>query len=368
MKNIFYFSHINKIGGIETFFYQLAKKYKDWDLTVYYRTGDPIQLERLKQFVRVKQYKNEIIECDKAFFNFNTDIINNVKAKEYNLVLHGDYKAMVEMGQLSKKELPLHPKINNYYGVSQLVCDTFHSLTGKKVSLVYNPFEVEKPKKILHLISATRLTAEKGKKRMIKLANALDAAEIPYEWIIYTNDTKAIDNPNIVYRKPRLDIVPYIADADYLVQLSDNEGYCYSVVEALSVGTPVIVTDLPVFREIGVNKTNSFVLPMDMSSIPVNDIYNAHLNFTYTPKKDNWDTIFEPGPSTYQEEKETLYTVEALRVYQEKSIKDSELNRIPQRGEQWETSKERLDILLGDNRYKQPMVKLVGTRKRNESI
>ena len=25
MKNIFYFNHINKIGGIETFFYQLAQ-------------------------------------------------------------------------------------------------------------------------------------------------------------------------------------------------------------------------------------------------------------------------------------------------------------------------------------------------------
>lgn len=368
MKNIFYFSYINKIGGIETFFYQLAKKYKDWDLTVYYRSGDPVQIERLKQFVRVKQYKNEIIECEKAFFNFNTDIIDNVKAKEYNLVLHGDYKAMVEMKQLSMKDLPLHPKINNYYGVSQLVCDTFHELTGKKVSLVYNPFEIEQPKKILHLISATRLTKEKGKKRIIKLAEALDNANIPYEWVIYTNDTAAIKNPNIIYRTPRLDITPYIADADYLVQLSDNEGYCYSVVEALSVGTPVIVTDLPVFKEIGVNETNSIKLSLEMDNIPINEIYNKEFNFKYTPKKDNWNTIFEPGPSTYQEELNTAYRVEALKTYQEENIKDSELNRIPNRGEQWETSKERLDILLGDNKYRKPMVKLVGTRKKNESI
>lgn len=368
MKNIFYFSHINKIGGIETFFYQLAKRYKDWDLTVYYRTGDPVQIARLKQFIRVKKYKGETIECDKAFFNFNTDIIDNVKAKEYNLVLHGDYKAMVEMKQLTMKDLPLHPKINNYYGVSQLVCDTFHELTGKKATLVYNPFEIEPPKRILHLISATRLSREKGKARMIKLAEALDAAHIPYEWIIYTNDTQAIDNPNIVYRKPRLDIVSYIADADFLVQLSDNEGYCYSVVEALSVGTPVIVTDLPVLKEIGINENNSVVLPFDMSNIPIDDIYNKKFNFTYTPKKDTWDQIFEPGESTYQKELQTLYKVEALRFYQEENIKDTELNRIPKRGEQWETSKERLDVLLGDNKYHKPMVKFIGTRKKDESI
>lgn len=27
IKNIFYFSHINVIGGVENFFYELAKKY-----------------------------------------------------------------------------------------------------------------------------------------------------------------------------------------------------------------------------------------------------------------------------------------------------------------------------------------------------
>ena len=33
MKNAFYFQHINTIGGVETFFYELAKKYypKLWD-------------------------------------------------------------------------------------------------------------------------------------------------------------------------------------------------------------------------------------------------------------------------------------------------------------------------------------------------
>ena len=51
MKNIFYFRLLNKIGGIETFFYNLAKKYNDWDITIYYQTGDINQIKRLKKSV-----------------------------------------------------------------------------------------------------------------------------------------------------------------------------------------------------------------------------------------------------------------------------------------------------------------------------
>lgn len=63
----------------------------------------------------------------------------------------------------------------------------------------------------------------------------LNAAGIPYLWTIFTNDFRAIKNDNIIYMQPRLDIIDYIANADYLVQLSDCEAYCYSVVESLTV-------------------------------------------------------------------------------------------------------------------------------------
>ena len=63
----------------------------------------------------------------------------------------------------------------------------------------------------------------------------LNAAGIPYLWTIFTNDFRVIKNDNIIYMQPRLDIIDYIANADYLVQLSDCEAYCYSVVESLTV-------------------------------------------------------------------------------------------------------------------------------------
>lgn len=130
--------------------------------------------------------------------------------------------------------MPLvNPKITKYVGVSEQVCKSFKELTGQDIELIYNPIELDKPKKILKLISATRLTIEKGKDRMIKLGNLLNEAGIPYIWLIFTNDTNAINNPNIIYMKPRLDITNYMQEADFLVQLSDCEAYCYSVIESL---------------------------------------------------------------------------------------------------------------------------------------
>lgn len=306
MKNCFYFRHINAIGGIESFFYYLAKKYKDWDITIYYVTGSAEQINRLKKYVRVKRYNGEKIKCDRMFFNFNLDIIDNVEAKEYIQIAHGDYKAM-------DVKPNTHPKITKYLGVSKQVCDTYEEVTGYKTELIYNPIELEKPKKILNLISATRLTKEKGKDRMVKLAQMLDNAKIPYIWTIFTDDVKVIDNPNIAYMKPRLDITNYIANADYLVQLSDNEGYCYSVVESLCVGTPVIVTECPVFKELGIgNGKNGFVVNFDMSNVPVEEIYKGVPKFTYKPKESNWEKFLAKGKSTYEEEKNAPVKVRAL--------------------------------------------------------
>ena len=337
-KNIYYFYYINAIGGIETFYYYLAKKYYDKDLVIVYNHGDKKQLERLSKYFRCIKFNNQHFECEKAFFNFNTNIIDNVTAKEYILIIHGDYKAMVEQGQLSKANLPLHPKINKYVGVSKIACDSFYKLTGKKCELCYNPVMIDKPKRLLHLISATRLTKEKGKNRIIKMIELLNKNNIPYEWTIFTDDTNAIKDPHIKYMKPTLDIINYINDSDYLVQLSDNEGYCYSIVEALCCGVPVICTPCPVFKEIGlVDKKNCFYCDFNMDNVPIKEIYETKLQFDYTPKEDNWGSLLEDGPSQYQKDLQYKYLVRATNKYSALNCLDIELKRIPKVGDTWYT-------------------------------
>ena len=216
LKNVLYFYNINEIGGVESFFYYLAKTYINYDLTVYYKYGNEAQIERLRKYCRVRQYNGEKIVCEKAFLNYAVDIIDNIEAKEYIQIIHNNYR-------LSKQNPRFSSKITKFVGVSQYVCDEFKAYTGKDCEFVGIPINIDKPKKPLILISATRLTEEKGKDRMKLLGEELNKSGIPYIWYVFTNSTDAINNPNIIYMKPRLNIMDFISISDYLVQLSDHE-------------------------------------------------------------------------------------------------------------------------------------------------
>jgi glycosyltransferase involved in cell wall biosynthesis len=336
LKNVFFFNYINDIGGVESFFYYLAKKYKDNDITVYYLDGVRSQIQRLKKYTRVVKYQGGIIRSERAFFNYNIEaFIDKVEAKEICQIIHCDY------GETNLKP-HTHPKITRYIAVSEQVKKAFELKTGLKAEVCYNPLALDRKQKVLRLISATRLTPEKGKDRMAKFASLLDEAGVKYIWTVFTNDTNAIDNPSICYLKPRNDIINFIANADYLVQLSDTEAYCYSVVEALKVGTPVIVSDRPVFKEIGLNKDNSFILDMDLNNVPVKAIAKGLKPFKYTPPADRWGEILVKGRGTYQEELKTYTTIRILID----NFRDLERDYKPAKGEEYQVTVARANELV----------------------
>lgn len=359
--NIFYFDRLNKIGGVETFFYEIAKKFCDNDITVFYTYGDLKQIQRLKKLIRVVKYTGQKIKCKKAFFNYNLRPIENIQAERYYEIIHANYK---DLGINPN----VHPKIDEYIGVSQSVCDAFTELTGLPCTLCYNPITIEKPKKVLYLISATRLTREKGKDRILKLAKALDDAGIPYIWTIFTNDTKEIKHPRIIFMEPQLNIRDYIAKSDYTVQLSNTEAYCYTMIESLLLNVPVIVTPWACLKELNITNEYGFILPFDMSNIPVKEIYNKEFDFKYNLKPDIWDKIIEPSKSTYKEELNSKYLVEALKTYQDRNFKDAELGIIPSPGSKWTVTKERLDLLLGENENQEAYVKLIKRISSDEEV
>ena len=357
--NVFYFNKINSIGGVETFFFEVAKKYCDNDIVVLYSTGNRDQINRLKQYVRVKQYNGGKIKCKKAFFNYSLGPIDNIVADRYYEIIHANYKQM--------KLLPnVDSRIDEYIGVSQSVCDAFTELTGLPCTLCYNPITIEKPKKVLRLISATRLTKEKGKDRILKLAKALDDAGIPFLWTVFTNDVDAIDHPRIIFMQPELNIRNFIADADYTVQLSDTEAYCYTMIESLLLKTPVIVTKWNCLEELKIDEKVGFILPLDMQNIPVKEIYEKKFDINYAPPKDVWGDIIEKSESTYLEERKYLYEVEALDTYEKFHFVDSQLGEVPKAGKTWLVEKGRLDILLGDNNLHTTFVKLLKKIKKEE--
>lgn len=285
MKNVFYFKLINSIGGVESWLYYLSKLYKN--MVVYYKEGDPKQIERLSRNVEVHRYNGGTIKCENFFCMYNPDIINNVEAKEYINIIHSDYKEV-------RITPVVHEKFTKTIAVSQRVADSYKELTGIDCEVIYNPVALDEPKPLLKLISATRLTREKGKDRMALLGSILNRYGIQYQWLVFTNDTKVIDNENIVYMSPRLDITSYIADSDFLVQLSDCEAYCYSVVESLMLGKPVIITDLPVYKEIGIDETMSIKLPLDFKDFPIKRLEELKgKKIKYTPPKSEWDRYLD---------------------------------------------------------------------------
>jgi glycosyltransferase involved in cell wall biosynthesis len=315
IRNVFYFKTISYIGGCESWFWYLSKKYKN--MIIYYKEGHPDQIKRLAKNVEVRKYKeNEIIKCDNFFCCYNPDILDNVEAKMYAHIIHCDYKAV------SFRPI-MNPKFNKYIAVSKLAGESFKELTGVDYELLYNPVAIDVPKVEkyndgkLHLISATRLTKEKGLKRMQKLAKILDKSGIEYEWLVYTNRHREGIGRNVVYKEPKMDIIEDIAKADALVQLSDCESFCYSVVESLMVGTKVICTDLPVFKELGVEHgKNAVICSMDMTNVDV-DLIKKDMKFTYKPPKSEWNKYLDNNSNYDPEEKRKVRLKKNIYLIQE---------------------------------------------------
>lgn len=345
--NAYYFAYLNEIGGIESHLYYVAKKYGKYDINVFYRYGDSKQIERLNRYVKTIQLnRTDEIECEKLFVCFTKDVLEQAKANKTYLVLHGDYKDMVERNQLQKHDLPIDERIDEYLGVSQLVCDSWYEITGIKAINIYEPVVVDESEKPLLLLSATRLAKEKGWSRMVKLAKELDKNNIKYLWTIFTDSPQEPVSKNMVFVKPRLDITEFMKVYDAYIQLSDNEGFCLSIVEALTQNIPVICTDLPVIKELGLNNKNSIVLDFDMKDIPIERIKNIRkLRFNYKAPDDKWDLVLSHKKSKHKKKGAKKMKIKALRdyfdTYEKKDVSVEDV---------YETTEERANFIV-TNQY-----------------
>ncbi len=306
------------------------------------------QIQRLVKNIRCIKYNGEKIECNTIFYCYDQSIVKQVKAKEQILTIHADYKK-----QGLKIVIP--KEITKIYAVSELARQSFEEThkdqldkLGLKIKVLYNPLALDEPKKVLKLVSATRLTKEKGLLRMQQLAQRLNERGIQFYWLVFTNERLVSDIPNFVYMKPTLDIMGYIKDADYLVQLSDTEGFAYVIIESLVLGTPVLVTDFPVIEEMGIKDgTNGYVFKMDMSNIDnkIDKIVSSDLKgFDYIPKhsEEEWDKLLgEKVTPRYKYDKEK----EIMRIKIERPFFDTELKRQVARGDEYDITAKRLEVL-----------------------
>lgn len=312
MTNVFYFKKISSVGGCESWLFYLSTLYPN--IVIYYQEADGEQIKRLAKNVEVHKYTKPI-KCDRFFCSYGYDI--EVEAKEYYHVVH--YDAM------SVNFTPLQNDNFKYIGVSKLACESFEKRTGKKCELIYNPMplkrkKVKKKTDKIYLISATRLSSEKGGKRITQLSYLLDKAGIEYEWVVYTNRPHfPFKNQKIKVMPQKLDLTKEISEATYLVQLSNHESFGLSVCESLTLGTPVIVTDIPAFKEIGCKHgINAIICDLDLKNIDIELIKKGLPDFEYTPPKSNWGKYLK-GESNYDKDK-------LVKVRTKRKIFDLETN------------------------------------------
>jgi glycosyltransferase involved in cell wall biosynthesis len=298
MKIIIYQSNIIKIGGVETFTYNMCKNLANlYDVELLYKQCDIKQLKRLRQYVKCEVYDpNKEYKCDICILASSWGgYPETVEAKEYIQMIHANYK---EANKTFNYKYKPFSKTTKHLAVSKIARDVFKEMYGYECDLMYNLLdEIKETKPILKLVSATRLSSEKGYNRMVKLANELKKNNIKFRWLIFTDlkqyNIKPIQMEEIIYMQPRYDLFDYIKEANYGVQLSDTEGYSYFVNECLQYGTPTITTNFDSVYESVEDGVSGYILPFELFESGTKEEWDKYLDkivnkipkdFKYEPK------------------------------------------------------------------------------------
>lgn len=296
MKTAVYISGLNKIGGVETFAINLCN-----------RTGFDLIFD-VAQISSLKKLKHKAYHLDHSLNDYDVLIIatawgrmpNNIKSKRYIQVVHADYEAYIKGWNWSYSKLPY---TTHHVCVGNHVAKQFEKATGfKHDKVIYNLLEKRPiPKKTksdkLSFITLSRFSREKGFDRILMMADKMKKED--YVWNIY-GDTSSPYAKQII---PKLSMhkqinicgitstpLEEIVKHDYLVQLSDTEGFPYSVYESLQCLTPVISTDYPSVHELIKNGKNGYIFDMELSNFDMNMIKNVPkiINFNEKSTEKDW--------------------------------------------------------------------------------
>ena len=276
------------IGGLETFIYNFCvHMYDKYDLTVVFGDAADWQVARLIPYVHMcVGNENPQIECDTLLMlRIGDPIPSNIKYKKVIRRIHTCKACGVT-------DIPHDGDVT--VCISQAVKDDFG--LGDE-ALVINNLSNVTAKPSLLLMSATRLPApDKGKNewRMRRLAEMMNAARIPFLWLNFSDGELPDAPPNFYNVGIRKNIQDYIQKADYLVQLSDQEAFGNSVLEALTLKTAVICTPIPAFKDFGLEDgVNAHVVPFDMEFDVMKLLQIPQFDFFYDNEKRirQWEEI-----------------------------------------------------------------------------
>lgn len=331
---LIYVAAMHAIGGIETFVYNFCKTmHKYYDITVLYDAEmHETQYLRLLPFADiVRNRTDKAIVCDTAInCRFVLPLPENVECKKKIQMVHTCW--------LKEQTEPADKDADKIIYVSDTAAKSFNI---QDADVIHNLTVPQDPVKMLILVSACRLTYEKGGQRMLDFAWMLENKGIPYVWFVFTDGFLQVAPPGIIQKKPTLNIAPYIKAADFLVALSDQESYGYSIVEAWEMGTPTITTPLPVLTELGfINGKQGFTVPFDVTETKnlEEKLYKTYKPFEYrNPNKKivkQWrEVLGNTTPTKSYKQQKGYRWVKALLDFrdmqQNRDIKAGEVYQVP---------------------------------------
>lgn len=315
------------MGGIEKAIELLVKELKNiYDIEILYLDDSYLDIEIVNCLSKqakvccISEYKDNIISCDvciwcSLYFDY-AKIKKIVKADRYFAWVHSmprafpncllddlnfvnDLDKIICVSNAVKNNLKLDNK-------ESIVIHNFIDCNIIEKSKEFNPF---KSTDSLKLVTVSRLSRGKGFDRIKTLSENFQNLNIPYEWIIVGNgrsSEKIIKNllkgdKNIYFVGKKLNPYPYIVNANYLVQLSDEESWGIVITEAKILKTPCIITNFESSSEQITHLFNGIILPLNSKDFSgyCNDIVNFSTtlknnlqNFEFNNEIDKWLELF----------------------------------------------------------------------------
>lgn len=216
-----------------------------------------------------------------------TEIIaasNNEKSKKLAFI-HTDIEANFGTENLygsEQRAKKLYKKMNEIVCCSEGVKKSFCKTVGKEmdVRVLYNvidfeqvkvladEFEAEKRDQVFRIVSMGRLCEVKGYSRLLKALKTLKEKNVSYELqILGEGELKTeleeyarTEELNVKFLGFKKNPFPFIKSADLYVCSSYAEGYNTAIIEALSLGVPVLTTDCAGMEEIIKNNIDGIIV------------------------------------------------------------------------------------------------------------
>lgn len=336
---VIYCEHCATVGGISTVIYNFChymKKY--YDIMVLYNQMDSFQIDKLSEIVPVEKIdENRDVYCDTLILNRLTDrIYKNIHFRQSIQICH----ACRQVNYRIPKDRDI------LVNVSQAAKESWGAESEEGIVIHNMPYI--RNEDCLILVSATRVNAvDKGQNdsRMRKLAEMLEKAGIKFLWFNFADGSLKNMPDTFINMPAKANIHPYMARADYLVQLSDAEAYSMSILEALSLNTAVIATPFPsLFEEGFEDGVNGYVVPFDMK-FDVKKLLNVP-KFEFEYDNDaiikQWKDILGNRKTKNPYKPQKMTTIICTHKYH-----DSDLGRVVKVGERVKVSEKRAAKICG---------------------